>query len=44
MGTMLWPFSFKPAFQIYNILETDKDGKTLEQKFYGMEFQNFPTD
>ena len=44
VSTMLCPFSFKAAFQRYNILEMDDDGKTPEQKFSGVAFQIFPTD
>ena len=29
---------------MYNIMEMDKDGKTPEQKFSGVEFQIFPRD
>ena len=41
--TMLCPFSFKSAYQSYNILEMYEDGKIPDQNFSGMEFQNFPT-
>ena len=44
VSNIVWTFSFKAACQIYNSLNMDKDVKTPEQKFAGVEFQNFPTD
>ena len=41
---MIWTFSFKSEFQRHNILEMDEDGKIPDQKFYGVKFQNFPTN
>ena len=44
VSTMLCPLYFKAEYQMYNSLEMDEDGKTLGQKFYGVEFQIFPSD
>ena len=44
MSTKLLNLYFKAAFQRYNSLEMEKDKKTSEQKFSGVEFQIYPTD
>ena len=44
VSTMMRLFSFKAACQRYHRLEMDEGGKTLEQKFSGVEFQFFPTE
>ena len=44
VNTRLLPFSFKAACQSHNSLEMDEERKTLEKKFSGVNFQNFPTD
>ena len=41
--TMMWPLSSKEACNRYNILDMEKDGKNLNQKFVNVEFQIFPT-
>ena len=43
VSTMLWTLSFKTACHRYNSMDMDEDRKTPEQKFSGVEFQNFPT-
>ena len=43
VSTMMWTLSFKTACQRCNSLEMYKYGKNPEQKFAGVEFQNFPT-
>ena len=35
---MIWPFSFKAACQRENIMKMDKDEKTPDNKFSGVEF------
>ena len=40
----MWTFSSKVACHRYNILDMEEDGNTPEHKFYGVEFQNLPTD
>ena len=42
VSNMLWTFFFKSECQRYNILELEKDGKTPEQKFFGVEFHFLP--
>ena len=41
---MMWPFSFKAAYQINNSLYMDEDEKMSEQKLSGVEFHIFPRD
>ena len=43
VSTMLWTLSSKTACHRYNSMDMDEDRKTPEQKFSGVEFQNFPT-
>ena len=38
-----WTFSFETAYQRYNSLEMDEDGKMPDQNLVRVELQIFPT-